>query len=223
MSGSRNEPLRTKSMNSSIVVQQPAGPARQLFLLFHGVGSNPESMQPVATRVAREFPHAMVVCVAAPFDCDLGTGLQWFSVQGITEENRPQRLQAALPVFAQEVTHWQKAAHVTALETSLIGFSQGAIISLAATALSPVLAGNIVSHSGRFAKLPETMSPSVRLHLIHGERDDVVPLIHCTQAAQRLKSLSAHVTVDTLASLGHHMNDESLELLIAGLKRNYTR
>jgi phospholipase/carboxylesterase len=118
---------------------------------------------------------------------------------------------------------WQKVAHVTAQETSLIGFSQGAIIALAATALSPVLAGNVVSHSGRFAKLPEAMSPSVRLHLIHGERDDVVPLIHCTQAAQRLESLGANFIVDTLASLGHHMNDESLLLLLAGLKRNYAR
>ncbi len=202
-------------MNNSIVVQQPAGLIKQLLLVFHGVGSGPESMQPVAAKIAHELPEAMVVCVAAPFACDLGAGLQWFSVQSITEENRPQRIQAALPVFVQQVERWQKIAHVTATQTSLIGFSQGAIISLAASTLHPAIAGKIISHSGRFAPLPDAMVPNVRLHLIHGERDDIVTMHHCTQAAQRLVFLGANFTVDTLATLGHAMNDESVDLLIA--------
>jgi phospholipase/carboxylesterase len=205
-------------MNSSIVIQQPNEPAQRLFLLFHGVGATPESFRQVAAQVAREFQQAMVVCVASPYAGDLGAGLQWFSVQGITEDNRPERISAALPVFAQEVMRWQKIANVKAAQTSLIGFSQGAIIALAASTLSPLLAGKIVSHSGRFAPLPEAMSREVKLHLIHGERDDVVPPRHCTEAAHRLASLGANFTVDTLASLGHHMNDESLDLLIARLK-----
>jgi phospholipase/carboxylesterase len=206
------------SMNSSIVVQQPAQQPKQLYLLFHGVGSTPQSLQSVASKLAHEFPEGMVVCVAAPFTCDLGAGLQWFSVQGITEDNRPERIQAALPFFAQEVARWQRIAHVTAEQTSLIGFSQGAIIALAASALSPLLAGNIVAHSGRFAPLPEAMSREVTLHLIHGERDDVVPVRHCTEAAHRLAYLGANFTLDTLPSLGHHMNGESADLLIERLK-----
>lgn len=205
-------------MNSSIVIQQPAELTKQLFLLFHGVGSNPESFRSVALKLAHEFPGGMVVCVAAPFECDLGVGLQWFSVQGITEDNRPERIRAALPVFAQEVQRWQKIANVGAENTCLIGFSQGAIIALAASRLSPMLAGSIVSHSGRFAPLPEAMSRDVKLHLIHGQRDDVVPVRHCTEAAHRLTSLGANFTVDTLASLGHHMSDESVALLLSHLK-----
>lgn len=204
-------------MNRSILVQQPEH-SKQLFLLFHGVGSTPESLQSVATKVAHAFPEGMVVCVAAPSACDLGAGLQWFSVQGITEDNRPQRISAALPVFAQEVARWQTIARVEAAQTSLIGFSQGAIIALAASTLSPLLAGKVVSHSGRFAPLPEVMSPGVTLHLIHGERDDVVPVRHCTEAAHRLASLGANFTADTLASLGHHISDESVSLILSRLK-----
>jgi phospholipase/carboxylesterase len=205
-------------MNNSIVVQQPAEQRGPLFLLFHGVGSGPESLRSVATKLAHEFPGSMVVSVSAPFACDLGAGLQWFSVQGITEDNRPQRIRDALPVFAQEVKRWQRIAGVEAAQTLLIGFSQGAIMALASSALNPLLAGKIVSHSGRFATLPDTMSREVKLHLIHGERDDVVPLRHCTEAAHRLASLGANFSVDTLSALGHHMNDQSLNLLIARLK-----
>ncbi len=170
-------------------------------------------------KVAHESPGDMVVCVEAPFEWDLGAGLQWFSVQGITEDSRPQRIQGVLPIFMRKVERWKKIAQVKAEHTSLIGFSQGAIIALTARQLSHMLAGKIISHSGRFAPLPETMSPRVKLHLIHGERDDIVPLRHCTEATPRLTSLGANFMVDTLASLGHHMKDESIDLLISSLKQ----
>jgi predicted esterase len=33
---------------------------------------------------------------------------QWFSVQGVTEENRQQRIDAIMPTFIETVRYWQK-------------------------------------------------------------------------------------------------------------------
>lgn len=57
-------------------------------------------------------------------------GRQWFSVQGITEDNRRARVNAIMPTFIETVRYWQKQSGVGANATALIGFSQGAIMAL---------------------------------------------------------------------------------------------
>lgn len=205
-------------MSYSIVIQQPSAPAKQLFLLFHGVGASPESLLPVAQELAHAFPQGMVVCVAAPLESDLGAGYQWFSVQGITEENRLARVQEAVPLFAKEVQHWQSVAQLSEKETALVGFSQGAIMALHASTLQPAIAARVVAHSGRYAELPSRAPLKTTLHLIHGKKDEVIEYRHCVEAAHRLQSLGADFTADIIPFLGHQMSEESMDLLINNLK-----
>ena len=89
-------------MENDIVVQQPANPA-QLMLLFHGVGATPQSMQGVGNYLAKGFPNALIVSVAAAAPSDMGAGFQWFSVQGVTEDNRAGRVADAMPAFIAAV------------------------------------------------------------------------------------------------------------------------
>jgi phospholipase/carboxylesterase len=39
-------------------------------------------------------------------------GRQWFSVQGVTEENRQQRIDAIMPTFIETVRYWQEQSGV---------------------------------------------------------------------------------------------------------------
>lgn len=122
----------------AIIVQRPdpaTGAAAQLVLLFHGVGSTPEAMLPVAQRMAAAYPQAFIVSVQSPHRSDLGQGFQWFSVQGIDEDNRKARIADAMPSFVATVRYWQQQSGVDADGTSLIGFSQGAIMALESTQL----------------------------------------------------------------------------------------
>ncbi len=48
------------------VVQSPELPARQLLLLFHGVGDNPVAMGEIGSYFAPLFPDALVVSVGGP-------------------------------------------------------------------------------------------------------------------------------------------------------------
>ena len=65
---------------------EPGMDVRQLFILLHGVGGTPDSLLPLAEAVRAAFPTAAVLIPEGfePFD-----RRQWFSVRGVTEENRP--------------------------------------------------------------------------------------------------------------------------------------
>jgi phospholipase/carboxylesterase len=205
-------------MSDSLIIQQPAGPAQQLVLLFHGVGANAADMEPLGRAIAAEFAQAFVVSVAGGQAADLGSGRQWFSVRGITEENRPERVAQALPGFLSAVRHWQHAAQAGIDATALVGFSQGAIMALEATRSADVPAGRVVAIAGRFASLPDRATRKVTVHLIHGKADPVIPYRYTIAAAGRLISLQGDVTADVLPFVGHEINDEVCALVVERFK-----
>jgi phospholipase/carboxylesterase len=95
-------------------------------IFLHGVGSSGAAMRPLAEAAGV----ALVVCVpAGPQPFDMGPGRQWFSVKGITEENRPARVAAAMPGFRAVIEGFADPQH-----SVLVGFSQGAIMALHAVA-----------------------------------------------------------------------------------------
>lgn len=190
-------------MSDFILIQQPTEPSGELILLFHGVGAQPGDLVPLGQALARQRPEAWVVSVRSPHPSDLGRGWQWFSVVGVTEDNRPARVAEALPRFVDTVRHWQQRSGVCASGTTLIGFSQGAIMALESTQHASGLTGSVVSIAGRFAQLPKTAPEGVRIHLLHGDADAVMPVRLAREAADALTKLHAEVTLDVFPGLGH--------------------
>jgi phospholipase/carboxylesterase len=205
-------------MHDSVIIRQPDGPAGELVLLFHGVGSAASDLVPLGKIVADAMPQAMVVSVNAPHPSSLGRGREWFSVMGVTEQSRPARVAEAMGAFADTVAHWQHEAGVAPAHTTLIGFSQGAIMSLESARREPVLAGRIVSLSGRFAAVPDSVPASIDFHFIHGAQDPVISLQHAVAAEQELGRLGAPVTLDVVPGLGHGVDARVAAILVERLK-----
>ena len=207
--------VRTEAPTGDIVLHRPTGPARQLVLLFHGVGASPEGFQALAPALARD--DRWVVAVRSPFASDLGAGWQWFSVQGVTEANRSERIAAALPRFAETVQRWQARTGLSSAQTVLAGFSQGAIMSLESTQVGDPLAARVVALSGRFAVPPRMAPPGVAWRFIHGAQDAVIPSRFSTDAAAQLQALGADAQVHILPGLGHGIDQRALGLLVDAL------
>ena len=121
-------------MQHDLVIQQAdaaraePGHSAELVLLFHGVGASARDLLPMGEALAEHRPMAWVVSVQAPDPSDFGRGWQWFSVQGVTEANRPGRVAAAMPAFLQRVAAWQARAGSSELrpEPSLLGLQGNA-------------------------------------------------------------------------------------------------
>jgi phospholipase/carboxylesterase len=207
-------------MDRAIVVQDPKHPGpEQLFMLFHGVGSQPRSMLEVAQCLAEHFPLAHVVCIPSAHDSDVPGGLEWFSVQGVSEENRHERVRSQMPLFLQVIQTWQQNTGVSPEATALVGFSQGGIMSLESTQSEQLVAGRIIALSARFvSNTPKPPHKATTLHLIHGKRDPVIAYAHCVQAAEHLVHQGADLTADVLPDLGHEINASVLDLMIQRLQ-----
>ena len=204
-------------MTEALVLQQPPL-AQQLVLLFHGVGATAQDLAPLGRRIAAEFPHAVVASIPAPDASDLGGGRQWFSVRGVTEQNRPARVQETLPRFLATVQDWQRQSGLGAAQTILVGFSQGAIMALASSAAAQPPAARVVSLSGRFDQLPSSAPVGVRFHFIHGEQDPVIPASHAEGAVKRLQELGVPATLDLVPGLAHGIDQRVLAALLASLR-----
>jgi phospholipase/carboxylesterase len=202
--------------DASIVVARPAA-AKLLVLLFHGVGSSAANLVPLGDAIAQARPDAMVVSVDAPHASTLGSGREWFSVLGVTEQNRPARIAKVMPGFLQAVAHWQQAAGIAPEHTVLVGFSQGAILALESTQVEgPVAAARVIALAGRFAEPVRRAPTGVQFHLVHGEADNVVLARFSVEAAAALQAHGAQVTLDLLPGLAHGIDGRA-----AGLVRSY--
>jgi phospholipase/carboxylesterase len=204
-------------VSDSIIIQQPLHAAQQLLVLHHGVGGNAQDMVPLGQHLAAQFPNAFIVSVHAPYVSDLGSsgaGAQWFSVQGITDENRPTRVAEVMPAFIHNLRYWQKTSGVEPGATAVIGFSQGAIMALEAAQAQAGLAARIVALSGRYAQLPEHAPEKTTLHFIHGKSDPVIQYGHCVTAAERLVRLGGDITADVIPYLVHEVTEEVMDMVV---------
>lgn len=179
-----------------------------LVLLLHGVGSNGADMRPLSQYFAQSLPGAVFLAPdgAQPFDGG-GNGRQWFSVAGVTEANRPARVEAAraaLDALIDGAKAQAKASHVI-----LIGFSQGSIMALDALARGKV--AEVVAFAGRLAFTgTPTPQPQARALLIGGTADQVIPHRLSTEAGDRLSAAGVATKVVILPGVPHTITAEGI-------------
>ena len=192
---------------------------RQLFILLHGVGGTPADMQPLAQAVRAAFPSAAVLVPQGfePFDGG-GEGRQWFSVRGVTEENRPERVARALPPLEAYMREAQARFGLLQSDTALAGFSQGAIMALELVQAHDGMAGRVIAFSGRYAQLPKSAPQYTTLHLLHGEADPIMSVAHIQAAQARLSELHGDSTIDIASNVGHALHPALIERAIVRLK-----
>lgn len=186
----------------------------RLVLLFHGVGASPEDLGALGEAIADQRPQDVVVSVRASDTSDLGHGWQWFSVQRVTEADRPQRVAAAMPRFVQAVAAWQRESALGPAATTLIGFSQGAIMALEATQQPDPRAARVIAIAGRFAEPPHRASPQITLHLLHGADDPVMPVRLASTAATQWQALGGQASLDVYPGLGHGIDGRVVQRVV---------
>jgi phospholipase/carboxylesterase len=183
------------------------GKPRQLFILLHGVGARAADMMPLALQLQNAFPDAAVLIPEGflPFD-GADSGRQWFSIRGVTEANRAERVAGAMPALVAFVKQQHARFNMLPGDTALAGFSQGAIMALELSAAHDGLVGRVLAFSGRYASLPSKPADLTTLHLFHGSQDPVMPVDLVKHAFEHLMNLQADATLDIAAGVGHDLH-----------------
>ncbi len=191
--------------------------ARNLVILLHGVGSNGANLAPLANLWNGLLPNTDFACPDGPFAFGRGPGRQWFSIEGVTEENRPDRVQAAREdfdrVIGEIITEHGLADNPQRI--ALVGFSQGSIMALDVLASGRLPVSAVAAFSGRLASpQPLSPSPSTRLTLIHGDEDHIMPVSESAKASDIFKAAGVETELHVLPGLGHSISQDGA--VIAG-------
>lgn len=173
-------------------------------IFLHGVGSSGTAMRPLAeARDGIAIPHFP----DGPEPFDMGPGRQWFSVRGITEENRPARIAAAMPGFRAVIESFGDPR-----DSVLVGFSQGAIMALHAVADGlPVRA--VFALSGRLAGPVPARTDWPPITLIHGNADPVIPARMAEATEAWLRAAGAAPDLRRFDGLAHGVDNRVLAVL----------
>ncbi|WP_197435907.1 phospholipase [Agrobacterium vitis] len=153
-----------------------------LAIMLHGVGSNGADFAPLANSWKASLPSAVFVSPTAPAPSSFGSGYQWFSVAGVTEDNRSARIADARRSFDQVI--------------SSIVEGNGFTDKLDRFAL--------VGFSGRLASLlPLQPALETPILLRHRSADPVIPTTESSKTAAILQSLGLKVETLTLPGMPH--------------------
>ncbi|MBK0125174.1 prolyl oligopeptidase family serine peptidase [Pantoea sp. S61] len=185
--------------------------AKALVIFLHGVGSNGDDLAVLGQHWASLLPDVAFASPNAPYPFEHAMGYQWFSLTGITPENRPARVRQAREAF-DETLQQLMAQHGMADswdKVILVGFSQGSIMALDALASGRYPLAGVVAFSGRLsfegALTPNPQTPAL---LIHGKVDDVIPFSESESAVARLQAAGVTVEARYEAATGHTISSQ---------------
>lgn len=198
------------------VVRKPDGGGQApppLLLLLHGVGSNEDDLFALAPYLDKRF---LVVSARAPVELDYG-GYGWFRIEftpgGMSADvEQARRSLGMLPGFVDELVETYGA---DAGRVYLMGFSQGAMMSLALTLTRPEKVAGAVAMSGRLPRQVLEREPDrdalagKPLLVTHGLYDPVLPVENGRAARDYLAGLPVELTYREYP-MQHEVSAESL-------------
>ena len=194
------------------------GRTEQLILLLHGWCSHAMDMAPLAQRLRLEFPQAAVLAPDAPQVDDKGRRRQWYSIQDLSPETWPLRVQSVLPDLQTWVQAQQQRLGVGPAATALGGFSQGAVLALSLALKEDGIAGRVLAFGGHLPTVPTVAPRHTTLHFFHGEDDTIFPAAAVRQRFEQLGELQGDATIDIAQGIGHELHAVLIDCAIHRLR-----
>lgn len=194
-----------------------AARARSLVVLLHGYGADGTDLLGLADVLAPHLPDTAFVAPDAPEPCrGSPMGRQWFPIpwlDGSSEVAAGAGLAAAADDLDAFLDAQMAAEGLAPGALALLGFSQGAMMSLhVAPRRAEALAG-IVAISGRLL-VPDRLAVEARVKppvlLIHGDQDPVVPFADMGTAGNALTAAGFETWGHVMRGTGHGIAPDGL-------------
>jgi len=214
LSLARDKPMNEYDLKAYTYGPVSKGTPQQLVILLHGLGSDGRDLIGLAPLYALGLPDAVFVSPDAPYPCDMAPmGYQWFSLQDRSPEAILSGVRRAAPIVDNFITAQMEKYNIPAHKTALVGFSQGSMVSLYAGPRFPQKLAGILAYSGALAGGDELGLHDiikVPVHLVHGDRDDIVPVSAYHHAEETLKKAGFTVTGGVTKGLTHSIDEKGV-------------
>lgn len=193
------------------------GQAVGLVVFLHGYGADGKDLLGLADPMAPHLPGLAFVAPDAPDQCRGGSfGFQWFPIPWL--DGSPQaEAEAGLVASAEDLNAFLdrvlEEEGLTPDRLVLVGFSQGAMMSMHIAPRRHKEVAGIVAISGRLLR-PEVLAEEAKVKppvlLIHGDQDPVVPFSDMGKAGDALTAAGFPTYGHIMKGTGHGISPDGL-------------
>lgn len=193
------------------------GEAKALVVFLHGYGADGADLLGLADVLAEHLPDAAFVAPDAPERCiGGGFGYQWFPIPWLDGSSQ-QAAETGMAASVKDLNGFLDARlaeeGLTPDRMVLVGFSQGAMMSLEVSPRRDTAVAGVVAISGRLLR-PEALAAEARVKLpvllIHGDQDAVVPFSDMAKAGDALVAAGFPTYGHVMKGTGHGIAPDGL-------------
>jgi phospholipase/carboxylesterase len=197
---------------------------KQLVILCHGLGADAFDLIDLAPAWQHACPDALVASVHAPCSHDSGFGRQWWSVADRSPAVMEAGVRAAAAYLHGFIDTELARLAMPGNAWAIMGFSQGAMMSLFTGLRHAVAPRAILAFSGALIA-PQTLEAELAnrapVLLVHGEADEAVPVTRSQEAEAALAAAGVPVEAHYIPGLGHGIDDTGISLGGLVLQRGF--
>ncbi len=200
-------------------LEPQSGPARHLVVFLHGYGADGNDLIEIGRAWQQLLPHCAFVSPHAPEPCGQAPmGRQWFALTFRDPDERWIGVNKAAPILNRFLDAELARRQLPQTAFTLVGFSQGTMMALHVGLRRAAAPRGIVGYSGLLVEPPQAQAEKfvaeIRSRppvlLVHGDRDELIPVQALFQAANGLAELGLSVAWHVSAGIGHGIDQDGL-------------
>ena len=211
------------TLNSTIINSGTS--VKNAIILCHGYGGDGKDISIVAHYWKNFLPNTLFVCPDAPEVCKVNPdGFQWFDLMDQTDDEILSKSLSAennLNKLIDEVIERNK---LNINQISLVGFSQGCMISLQTALKRKDQIKCLIGYSGKILN-PKHLSKNIlsrpEIYLMHGDKDNVVPITSLLEAKDFFLKQDYQIKTKIFKNCEHRIPTEGLSAGLEFLKKNF--
>jgi len=197
---------------------------QQVVILCHGYGGDGKDISSLAINWQRFLPNAIFLCPDAPEICAVNPqGYQWFDLNTEKAEIILEKSLVAEEKLSFFIDQVLDNLQLNSKNLSLVGFSQGTMISIQ-TALKKTKEINcLIGYSGKLINqkhLSNNIKSKPKIFLMHGDNDTIVSPVHLLEAKKYLVDKKIKVKTKIFKNCEHKIPVEGVSLGLDFLTKN---
>ena len=193
------------------------GISNKLVVFLHGYGADGKDLIDLANPFSMAMPNATFISPDAPHPCTMSpSGREWFPIDQI-----PIGAIKASENLISLIQDEAKSLNLSFKDVILIGFSQGAMMSLQCLLINNQQFSAIIGYSGALREENVEAAHNQIINgkhnfantpvlLIHGEKDEVVPFQSLISSKNLLNNIGFNIQTLSRPNLGHGIDPEGI-------------
>ncbi|MCL6219387.1 alpha/beta hydrolase [Zunongwangia pacifica] len=218
--------MQTANLSLEHLIKQPKGQTEKapVVFMFHGYGSNEQDLFSFASELPEEF---FVISVKAPYPMQPG-GNAWYAIYFDNVNGKFSDDEQAIEsrdLIAKFIDEAIEAYPINKNKVTLLGFSQGSILSYAVALSYPEKVKNVIALSGYVNKaiiktgFENNNFDNLNFYCSHGSVDQVIPIEWARKTKPFLDQLKIKNTYSEFP-VGHGVAPQNFFELKEWLERN---